>query len=68
MALTKDFKETVQARVRQDPSFRQALLRAAVAAMLADDVETGKAILRDYINATVGFEALGRAPAHRPRA
>ena len=29
--------------------------------MLAGDLATGKAILRDYINATIGFEALGRA-------
>jgi hypothetical protein len=29
--------------------------------MLAGDVDTGKAILRDYIKATVGFEKLGVA-------
>ena len=29
--------------------------------MLAGDVDTGKAILRDYIKATVGFEKLGEA-------
>ena len=27
---------------------------------LAGDTDTGKAMLRDYINATLGFEALGR--------
>jgi DNA-binding phage protein len=37
------------------------LLREAVETMLSGDVETGKAILRDYINATVGFEKLGTA-------
>jgi hypothetical protein len=61
MALTRDFKETVQARASRDPAFRQALLREAVAAMLAGDLATGKAVLRDYINATIGFEELGRA-------
>ena len=61
MALTRDFKETVQARASRDPAFRQALLQEAVAAMLEGDLATGKAILRDYINATIGFEALGRA-------
>jgi DNA-binding phage protein len=60
MALTRDFKETVQARVRRDPAFGQALLQEAVATMLEGDLETGKAVLRDYINATIGFEALGR--------
>jgi hypothetical protein len=35
------------------------LLREAIDAMLAGDVDTGKAILRNYIKATVGFEKLG---------
>jgi DNA-binding phage protein len=59
MALTRSFKETVQKRVTTDKKFRKALLREAVETMLAGDVETGKAILRDYINATIGFEKLG---------
>jgi hypothetical protein len=66
MALTRKFKETVQARVQADPAFREALLREGIDTMLAGDVETGKAVLRDYINATVGFEKLGAKPApHR---
>jgi DNA-binding phage protein len=59
MALTRSFKETVQARVAKDPAFRNALLREGIEAMLAGDVDTGKAIVRDYIKATVGFETLG---------
>ncbi len=59
MALTRNFKETVQARVLADPAFREALLREGIEAMLAGDVDTGKLILRDYIKATVGFEELG---------
>jgi DNA-binding phage protein len=61
MALTKDFKETVQARAQRDPAFAQALVREAVATMLDGDLRAGKAVLRDYINATIGFEALARA-------
>ena len=66
MALTRDFKETVQARARTDPGFREALLEEAVEAMLAGDVDIGKAVLRDYINATIGFDELSgrtRKPA-----
>jgi DNA-binding phage protein len=59
MALTRNFKQTVQARVLADPAFREALLREGIEAMLAGDVDTGKLILRDYIKATVGFEELG---------
>jgi len=58
MALTRNFRETVQARVRRDPSFRKGLLRDAIEALLAGEVALGKELLRDYINATVGFPRL----------
>lgn len=61
MALTRQFKDTVKARAERDPVFREALLTEAAGLMLAGDLETGKALLRDYINATVGFEKLARA-------
>lgn len=59
MALTRDFKETILARVKRDPGFRKALLREGIENFLAGDVETGKTILRHFINATVGFTKLG---------
>lgn len=58
MALTRDFKETVTARMRRDPKFREALFTEAINAYLAGDTATGKAILRDLVNATIGFEGL----------
>ena len=67
MALTRRFKETVKARVERDPAFRDALLREGIDAMLAGEVDTGKAILRDYINATLGFENLGAATGTSPK-
>jgi len=67
MALTRDFKETIQARARRDPAFRKALLREGVECLLAGDVETGKTVLRDYINATVGFEKLGAKTGIPPK-
>ena len=60
MVLTRDFKETVKARVARDPGFREALLAEAAEQLLAGDLEIGKAVLRDFINATVGFEQLAR--------
>jgi DNA-binding phage protein len=60
MALTREFKDTVKARAARDPNFREALLIEAAEQLLAGDLETGKAVLRDYINATVGFERLAR--------
>jgi DNA-binding phage protein len=58
MPLTRTFKSTVKARADRDPAFRVALLTEGLQTLLSGDVETGKAVLRDYINATVGFEAL----------
>lgn len=58
MALTRDFKETIRARVQEDPTFREELLKEGIECFLTGDLDTGKAILLDYINATIGFEEL----------
>ena len=67
MALTRRFKDLVQSRVASDPAFGAALLRESIDIMLTGDVETGKAVLRDYIKATVGFEQLGVATGTQPK-
>ena len=58
MALTRDFKETVGARVARDPAFAEALLDEAATLFLNGDPHTARLILRDLVNASVGFEAL----------
>ena len=67
MALTKEFRQTVKARAERDRAFRDALLTEAVEQLLAGELEEGKAVLRDYINATVGFEKLGKATGTPPK-
>src|SRR5271170_4402898 len=67
MAVTRDFKELVQKRIARDPAFGAALLREGIDTMLAGDVDTGRAILRDYIKATIGFEKLGVATDTPPK-
>ena len=67
MALTRDFKETIRARAAKDAAFRRALLSEAIDSMLEGDVETGKIVLRDYINATIGFDKLGEATQRNPK-
>ena len=52
MPLTRDFRETVMARAKSDREFRSELIIEATNAFLAGDVETGKALLRDYLNGT----------------
>src|SRR6266852_5892228 len=58
MPLTRSFKEFVKSRIEQDAKFRQALFQEAVQSLIEGDVETAKSVLRDYINATIGFPAL----------
>jgi len=58
VALGRDFRETVQARAKRDAAFRNGLLSEAIESLLSGEVSLGKELLRDYINATVGFPAL----------
>jgi hypothetical protein len=67
MALTRSFKDLVQTRIAREPAFGEALLREGIDTLLTGDVDTGKAILRDYIKATVGFEKLGEAVGTQPK-
>ena len=67
MALTRDFKLTVRERLQRDPSSRNAHLKEAVDCILASDVDTGKSLLRDYVNATIGFGELGGLTDKSPK-
>lgn len=58
MALTRDFKQTVVDRVQRDPEFAKAMLDEAATLFLNGEPETARLILRDLVNATVGFEQL----------
>src|SRR5712691_12551314 len=61
MALTRDFKLTVVERVRRDPAFAKAMLDEAATSFLNGEPDTARLVLRDLVNATVGFEALAIA-------
>ena len=58
MPLSRDFTETVRERALRQPKFRHALLQNAVEVLLSGELETGKVLLRRYVNATVGFKRL----------
>ena len=58
MALTRNFKQTVIERVKRDPQFAKALLDEAATLFLSGEPETARLILRDLVNATIGFEQL----------
>jgi hypothetical protein len=67
MAITRNFRETIQTRALQDAKFREGMLRESIERMLAGDLKTGKALLRDYINAMLGFEQLGKLTKKDPK-
>jgi hypothetical protein len=64
MALTRDFRETIQERAQREPAFRQALLKEGLQLINTGDFATGRAILRNYINASIACqERVQSAPA-----
>lgn len=66
MALTRSFRETIKEQLA-DRDFRREFLREAVSNMVAGDLETAKSVLREYINGTLGFVALGQALSKSPK-
>lgn len=67
MAHTRKFSDTVKADLVQSAEFRRVLLSEALACMAAGDLATGKVVLREYINGTVGFPKLGAALGRSPK-
>ena len=67
MVLTRDFKETIVDRVNHDPDFARALLDEASTLFLNGEPETARMILRDLVNATIGFETLARTVSTPPK-
>jgi len=66
MTLTRSFRETIKEQLA-DADFRREFLREAVGNMVAGDLETAKSVLREYINGTLGFIALGEALSKSPK-
>jgi hypothetical protein len=67
MVKTRSFHETVRKDMESDEGFRRALLSEAVGCMVAGDLETGKIVLREYVNGTIGFAGLGVALSRSPK-
>ena len=67
MALTRDFKQTIGERARRDPSFATALLDEAATLFLNGEPTHARLILRDLVNATIGFETLASKTEMPPK-
>jgi DNA-binding phage protein len=61
MVLTRDSKITVSERAKRDPAFAKALLDEALTLFLNGEPDTARLVLRDLVNATIGFERLATA-------
>ena len=60
MALTREYKDTVLARIKRDPKFARALYAEAVNSLLEGEIEEGLSILRDLVHANITFKELSR--------
>jgi DNA-binding phage protein len=61
MPITRKFRDTIVQRVQKDSRFRTAMLSEAINELLSGELLTGKAMLRDYVNATITFDGLAKA-------
>jgi DNA-binding phage protein len=60
MALTRDYKATVVARIKRDPGFARALYGEALDAILEGETAEGLSMLRDLVHAEITFKELAR--------
>ena len=60
MDLSHDFRQTVSERIESDPAFAKVLLDEAATLFLNGEPDRARLVLRDLVNATVGFETLAR--------
>src|ERR671917_1048807 len=67
MPLSRDFNETIRERAQRDEVFRLAMIEDALRALDVGEAFEAKVLLRDFINATVGFPALGEATGRHPK-
>ena len=67
MALTREFKDTIRQRAERDPEFRIGLLTEAAECLLNDETGVAKTLLRDYVNATLGFQKLATLTDKKPK-
>lgn len=61
MSISRDYKETIRQRAEKQPTFGAALLDEAISLFLNGEPDVARLVLRDLVNATVGFEALAKA-------
>jgi hypothetical protein len=59
MVIMRSVELTVRARLQADPGFRDAMLGEVLDLIQTNDLDVGRAVLRQVIQATLGFDRLG---------
>ncbi|MHB8522471.1 MAG: helix-turn-helix domain-containing transcriptional regulator [Limisphaerales bacterium] len=59
-ALTRDYKETVVARIKRDPKVARATYAGAISAILDGETAVGLSMLRDLVHAEITFKELAK--------
>jgi DNA-binding phage protein len=60
MITTRDYSETVIARIKREPEFARRLYAEAINSFLEGETAVGLSILRDLVNAEITFKELAR--------
>src|SRR5271170_7797560 len=60
MITTRDYSETIVARIKRDPEFSRQLYAEAINSFLKGETAVGLSILRDLVNAEISFKKLAR--------
>ena len=60
MALTKEYNEIINERLQNDPEFATALFDEAISLFLNGESDVARVVMRDLLNATIGFETLAK--------
>lgn len=57
---TVPYKDSLKAMVEKNPYMAAEMLEDAINALLAGELDEGRLLLRQYVNATIGFPELAR--------
>jgi DNA-binding phage protein len=60
MITTRDYRETIIARIKREPKFARGLYAEAINAILEGETAEGLSMLRDLVHAEISFKELAR--------
>ena len=67
MGRTRPYTESIRERAERNPKLRALMLAEASELFLSGEVAAAKIMIRDFVKATMGFEALGQEINKNPK-